>query len=268
MNPEKEAATPDFEARKREFFTNIGISVRQALKEHSKGGLWDRETGSSKRSWGNVSEHCLVEVARSSVLAEALNLPGEIQTQLITAAAVHDAFKKREKEIASAANLSWDGFEQASTEFKKQLQEAGFDETVIGLAHSVGHGSLLAMEEILAKDELTPEDIATLAMHYIDDYTLGSGWTTPVETRENGERINNLDKRIDSTELNPRYALLNEEGRQHLHGESSFEAQRRIGHLVEQRIAALLAERSGQTVDPLELPEWIDQEIRQRINNP
>lgn len=248
--------------KKRQYFIKIGLQMREALKLHKKAGLWERRNG--ERDWGNVSEHCLVEVARVDVLADKLKLPDDIREDLKTAAALHDFFKKGEKEIITSGGISWDSFEKASEESMRQMQEAGFNERTVRLANSVGHGSLVETQSILSKESLSPEEVAYLILHYVDDYTIGSEWVSPAEDVED-KSINDLDRRVDKNEANERYAILNEEGRARLAGETVFEAQRRIGHLVEERLASLIAETTGQAVPAKELPQFIDEEIRSRI---
>ncbi|OGG50020.1 hypothetical protein A2763_03690 [Candidatus Kaiserbacteria bacterium RIFCSPHIGHO2_01_FULL_54_36] len=250
---------------KTRFFSRLAVEIREALKLHKKAGLWERKDG--KRDWGNVSEHCLVEVARTDVFADMLNLPDDLKEDLRVAAALHDFFKKGEKEIVTKKGLSWDAFEAASEESTRQMREEGFSERIVHLANSSGHTSFLETEDILRKESLSQEDVAYLVQHYVDDYTLGSGWTAPAEITADGRHINDLDRRIDATEPNPRYAQLNEEGRAKFGGETVFEAQRRIGNAVEARLARLTNENSGQSIHPKDLPQLIDKEIRKRIQS-
>lgn len=255
-NPEQ------FIDKKRQYFVNLGLRMRGALKLHKKAGLWERKE--SIRDWGNVSEHCLVEVARVDVLAEKLNLSNDIRKNLNVAAALHDFFKKGEKEIISSEGLSWDSFEKASKESTRQIREAGFNEKIVRLVNSGGHGSLIETENILNKESLSPEDVAYLILHYVDDYTIGSDWVNPVEGIGD-KQINDLDQRVDKNETNQRYARLNEEGKTRFSGETTFEAQRRIGHLVEKKIASLFTKNTGQTIYAKELPQFIDAEIQSKI---
>lgn len=257
-NPEQ------FIDKKRQYFVGLGLRMREALRLHKKAGLWERKDGN--RDWGSVSEHCLVEVARVDILADKLNLPEDIRKNLNTAAALHDFFKKGEKEIVTSEGLSWDSFEKASEESTRQMREAGFNERIIRLANSIGHGSLVETESILNKESLSSEDVAYLVLHYVDDYTIGSDWANPIENIDD-KQINDLDRRVDKNKANQRYARLNEEGRTKLSGETAFEAQRRIGHLVEEKLATLIAvaENTDQIIDPKELPQFIDREIQSKI---
>ncbi len=254
-----------FNNKKRRYFIRLGLSVREALKLHKKVGLWERKD--SKRDWGNVSEHCLAEAARVDVLADKLGLSDEIKRDLVVAAAVHDFFKKGEKEIVSTEGLTWDSFEKATEESTRQMREAGFSERIVRLANAVGHDSLKETETILKEEQLTQENTAYLVLHYVDDYAIGSDWADPAEMSSDCNKINSFDKRIDSNEANPRYARLNEGGREYFNGETTFEAQRRIGHLVEEKLTTLLSEKTGQIIDPKELPQLIDAEIKKEIEN-
>lgn len=249
--------------KKRRYFTQLGLQMRKALELHKEAGLWQRKEG--KRDWGNVSEHCLVEVARADVLADELNLPEDIKEDLKTAAALHDFFKKGEKEIVIAGGLDWNSFEKASYESTHQMQEAGFSERIIHLANSIGHGSLLETESILKKENLSSEDVAYLVLHYIDDYTIGSDWVKPAGKSLSGKYENDLERRMNNNENNSRYSLLNEEGKIQLGGEKTFEAQRRIGHLVEQKLFSFLTQIGAKITDAKDLPQYIDQKIRNKI---
>jgi hypothetical protein len=75
-----------------------------------------------------------------------------------------------------------------------------------------------------------------------------------------------LDRRIDKNESNPRYRQINEDGKLFFNGETAYQAQRRIGHMVEKRIAKLIELKSGEKIDPLKLPEIIDMEIKNKID--
>lgn len=248
--------------KKRQYFVKLGLQMREALKLHKKAGLWEKKEG--KREWGNVSEHCLVEAARVDVFADKLNLSEDLKHDLKIAAALHDFFKKGEKEIVTSEGLTWDSFDKATAESTRLMREAGFSERIVRLANSMGHDSLFETESIVKKESLSPEEIAYLILHYVDDYTIGSDWVEPLEN-VGDKQINNLDRRIDKNEANPRYARLNEEGRTKFAGETTFEAQRRIDYLVEERLASLIVEKTGQNISPKELPQFIEREIQSKI---
>lgn len=270
MSPESGGFNPeeDFEKRKREFFSRLAVRVKDAMKLHKEAGLWDRKDG--KRDWGNVSEHCLVEVARADVMANWLGLTSETKDNLMMAAALHDFYKSHEmkkvKDAMASGESNWDAFEESSKESQSLMRAAGFSESVIHLAQSVGHGSFLETEEILKKDALSEDDRAFLALHYIDEYTRGSDWASPAETLEGGKKINELDRRVDKNESNVNYRRLDEEGRVRFGGETTFQAQRRIGHDVEDRLAREVVSAGVSVEDSKDLPEMIDKEIHEKIS--
>jgi len=252
-----------FDAKKTRYFSALGLQMREALRLHKDIGLWKKVEG--KRDWGNVSEHCLVEVARARVLATKLGLGQDMVHDLETAAALHDFYKAQEKKIVTEGGLNWESFDKAAQQSDDHMRQAGFNEQVVRLAGSVGHTSLNETEKILAQPELPENDLAYLVLHYIDDYSVGSDWAQENSIGDDGVRRNNLDRRMDANDANKRYAVLNEEGRQHFDGRTSFEAQRQIGKVVEKRLAQLLTERTGKPVDPIELPELIDNTIKAQI---
>ncbi|MBI3624043.1 hypothetical protein HY218_00235 [Candidatus Saccharibacteria bacterium] len=252
---------PDFEAQKTDYFVQLGVHVQDALKLHKARGLWERDA-EGKRDWGNVSEHCLVEAARAREFGQLLGFEEGLIEDLITAAALHDFYKKDEKAIVTKQGLSWEAFEEASHESSEAIREAGFSDRIAWLVGAVGHGSLLDTKEILEETEPTPDQEAFLVMHYIDDYTVGSDWAEPASG------VSNFDIRMDKNEANERYRLLNEEGRPFFNGRTTFEIQRQLGHEIEARLVDMINVRSGQHVSPADLPVFIDDQIRTRIASP
>lgn len=252
----------NFGALKFKYFRNIGLEMRNALKMHKSEGLWDRVNG--KRDFGNVTEHCLVEAARVDILAEFLNLPDDIKRDLKIAATLHDFFKKKEKEIVTANGLSWESFEISSQKATEALRKGGFSERVIRLVNSVGHGSLIETEEILGKDLLSFEDKAFLIMHYVDDYTSGSDWVPQFDINTGKSA---LDMRMDKNEANPRYHQLNEDGKSHFNGETTFQAQRRIGNLVEEKLSTIISDLIHYSVARMLLSQIVDRSIRVKIDH-
>ena len=227
------------------------------MRLHRNEGLWDRIPGSSKRDWGNVTEHCLVETARVIVLADLLKLSDETKAELKLAAAMHDFFKKGEKQTVEAGGLNWASFEEASNRATAIMRENGISEGVVRLVNSVGHGSLLETEEILAKPELDENDLSYLVMHYVDDYTVQNTWVGEGDP---------LQDRMVANSSNARYAVLNEEGRAYFNGETSYEAQGRIGHAVEERPAQEIQRRAGIIILPRDTPHVVDNRISEAIN--
>lgn len=241
-----------FEQKKWAYFVKLGARASEWLQTHDTlGGLW--EGASRKERWTNVSQHCMVEAARAEVLADLLALSPQTKEQLFAAAILHDFNKKQEIEYTAAKGRTVESFDEIYEMSRQKLRGAGIGDTLIELADSVGHSSAEDMEEILAKDSLSEYDIARLAMHYLDDYTLNAEWASTFD----GEK-NDLDRRLDANDTNPKYKKLFDSGR--------YALQRSVGGLVETKLAELIKERSGQEVAAKLLPETIDERLKQRID--
>lgn len=260
-----EISSQEFTDKRRAYFFKLGLEVKEALKLHKIAGLWDRKEG--KRDWGDVSRHCLVEVARVSIFADLLGLSRETKKDLMTAAALHDFFKKGEKEILSHRGLTWDSFEKSAEETDSLMRKAGFGNSVVRLVNAIGHGrprSILEAEQLLEKP-LSEQNIAFLVIHYVDAYTVGSDWIQQYEISSDGKRINDMDRRYQKMGQDPRLVQLNKEGKKYFQGESLLSAQLRVGHLVETKLADLVSQKLKTPVNPLELPDFIDKELYTRI---
>lgn len=262
--------TAEFKAKKRQFFLRLGLQDREVLKMHKDFGLWEQDEKGEK-SWQNVSEHCLVESARAEVFAEKLQLSEKTKRDLKLAAALHDFYKKEDieatKKTLKEGGLMWPMLKKQAEKELQVMHSRGIDQSVIRIKESVGGEpwTIEAITQILEKQEpLSDEDVACLVLHYIDDYTQGTHWALPMEINSDGKKINELDRRYDKNEANPNYKKLDLEGINE-RGETIHQAGRRIGHEVEAKIAQMLQEKSGVRVDPLDLPEFIDNELRSEI---
>lgn len=255
--------TDAFLERKTAYFSGLALQEKEALRLHRSEGLWQR-TEDGDRDWGNVTEHCLVEAARVQIFAQILGFDESLTSDLMTAAALHDYFKKGEKEVLEQKGLSWDAYSEAQEIAKTKLAEAGFNERIINLVGSVGHETSPEAEAIASQDSFSENNLAYLVMHYVDDYTINSDWVNSARG-VGSQRENDLDARMDKNEANPRYARFNEEGREHFDGETAYSVQRRVGHLVEDRLADIISRKTGRSINPLDLPEFIDNVLKQRI---
>lgn len=251
-----------FEKQKRAFFSKLAVQEIVALRAHREEGLWQREKG--VRAWGNATEHCLVEAARAQVFSKLLGFEPDLASDLVAAAAVHDFYKKSEKELMENCGLSYSSYSKAQQLAAQELIAAGFRDRVVALAGAIGHSTLPKAEELLAKAELTADETAWLVMHYIDSYTIEADWAQAAEETD-GKKLNDLDRRMDKAENNPRYKLINEEGKAHFDGEAPYTVQRRVGHQIEERLAQIIANKAGLEVEPLELPTFIDSLLSQKI---
>lgn len=257
-----------FESKKREYFQNLALQNYSVFKSHAKEGLWVK-TSDGKRDWGNMSEHCLVEVARVGVIADILNFSDGTKQKLQQAAALHDIGKKRQKDLVAKVGLSFESFDKAAIELQAFISELGFDKDIAEIAGACGHEPLLAtILPILEKPEAERNEveIAQLVMFYVDNYTINSDWVTPAETTPEDQTINDQDRRNKKNENNPRYERLNEEGRKYFNGRTSYETQLATGKKIEHFIASIYEQKSGTNTNALDLPEIVDNEIRRRIS--
>ena len=251
--------------KKTNYFAKVGLRALDAMHLHKDQGLWERVDG--KRDWGNVSEHCLVEAARVEVFADLLELPADLKKDLTKAAAVHDFYKKAEVAKLRANGTSWEAYADAQVEAKAIMDASPLNERTIYLATAVGHETLGEAETLLAKPTLDPTETAWLVMHYVDDYTIDAKPAAPA-VNEGGMIKNDLRRRMDrnreQAQPGAKYHNIHLSGVEHL-GELTFDAQERIGLLVEARIAQLISEATGQEIAPTSLPEYIDHELADKI---
>lgn len=219
-------------------------------------------------------QHCMVEAARARVLGDMLGLNEASVHDLEKAALLHDSYKGQEVRIMRENGPSWESYDFAQAMARLSWEVHGrYSKEVMDIAGSVAHESLQQMEELLAipAAELTDTQKMMLAMHYLDDYTVEFDWATPA-----GEDGNDLDRRMAKNENNERYRSLNETGLQYFGyeqdgvyvPETAYQAQRRIGHLVENRLAELVSEANNLpegSFSPLDMPIIIDNQIKQNL---
>lgn len=277
MNERIDSLPPEeLELQKRKFFSSLALKHRKTLELHKgPGDLWEK-TAEKKRDWGNVSEHCLVETARVEVLAELLKLPAELKRELETAAVLHDYNKKHEIKKTRAATASGnkvlETIEPTRQQGRARLTEENFSQNVVDISESAGGypDTLVQIHEILQKEKMTNKDIAMLIMNYVDAYTRNADWVTASATNETGP-INDIDRRTNLILSNPSYVKTEEEAREMLKKFPSFqnkygaEVWADLCHETEKRMTSLIAERSGTTIEPLRLPEHVDEMIKEKI---
>ncbi len=219
-------------------------------------------------------QHCLVEAARVRVMGGMLRLEESDIAKLEKAAMLHDSFKARETKIMRESGPTWDSYEQAQAAARKAWEDSGLFETdVMDIAGSVAHEFIDEMYAILGKPDtdLTVMDKMRLVMHYADDYTFNSRWSEPA-----GEDGGEIDRRCLKNEQNTRYASLNQTGLDHFGyvdrgvfiPETTYQAQRRSGHMVEERLAGLICAANGLSdgaINPLDLPVVVDNQIKYEL---
>jgi len=109
------------------------------------------ENGQLVEDWSNVYQHCRLEGEIAEYLAKELKLSEQDTYDLVSAAILHDWFKRVERTTENYdTTYSYDG-----------LKELGISEKVCDIAHSVGHSTLPWIE--------TSTDSLRKVMHFIDD---------------------------------------------------------------------------------------------------
>jgi len=257
---------PDFEAKKRKYFSALGIKLKEALKLHKEFGLL-KQNPAGKKEWGNVSEHCLAVAARTRALAKLIGLSESTTDDVVLAAGAHDFYKKSQIEkTPKGVALSMQDYLDSEKEAGVELAKAGFSQKIIDYSGSIGSGSVPKIQNILnAQEGQSEQAIASLIIHYVDDYTIDTEWVKPAEVNPQGEKINDLNRRITKARNNPKYKSIDEEGRAYFNGKTSLEAQEETGQEVEKFLAARLAKLTGIKVGPKDLPAIIDQEIKKEV---
>lgn len=144
----------------------------------------------------------------------------------MTAAALHDFFKKREREILGSGGLTYEGFKKSAKETDLRIHNAGFSDSVVRLVNAIGNGrpESIAEAERLLGEPLSEQNIAFLVMHYVDTCTVGGDWAQPSEISTDGKRINDIDRRYKKMKHDPRLIQLDEKGGEYFQGEKLLSA--------------------------------------------
>jgi hypothetical protein len=247
-----------FESKRLSYFASIAVRHRELLALHREAGQTQRdaetygvdEEGKPKR-WGDPTEHCLVEAAASEILSDMIGLSEKDKDDFFQAAFVHDYRKKGE--IEELRGVKDPALVEASYKKTKDiLRKKGVSDEVVDLIETVAHTSLPQFAELNDQNELVLKEgvpLVSMVMHYLDDVTKGSDLVP-------------FDERIDFLESRTHLYPYNEEGRALWGGRTFFEAQRQVGHLIEERLAKLAG-----VADPKQLPLVIRDKLVERINN-
>src|SRR5207249_689898 len=141
---------------------------------------------------------------------------------------------------------------ESEHEAEWELIKANITPQIIRYVGSVGciPSNLNGMDIILKKDTQSEEDIASLVMHYVDNHTINSEWSTDTETLPNGNRINDLNRRIEKDRQNPKYQKINEEGKEYFEGKTSYEMLESVVEAIELYLVKMIKEKTGQNIDP------------------
>jgi hypothetical protein len=254
----------EFEINKREYFFRLGLETRAALRLHrNEGGLWDRRDDDPKRErdWGNVSEHTMVVAARCEVLADFLELSPQVKQGLLLAAQAHDFYKKHFVELTKNSPDPRSSTLISEQESAEIVQKSGLPVETIEIFGFLSDTNILEEAKIAGQSVLSELDLAKLVLCYTDQISLNSEWIESMDSEGN----NNLDRRVLRNDSNPKYVQNSEEWRRDLGGESLHEALRRVGHLAENRLTEILNTKLDNPIEPSRLPEFIDENIKQRI---
>lgn len=258
------------------YWSRVGIGVRKGLKMHQLSGQL-----SPDHSWRNVTEHCLVQVARAEVLARWIGLPEDIIADIKKAEILEDFSKKQEIESTRQAEEKGESplqaYKKHTVEAVSLLRKAGFSKSVIYFASAPGGHveQLLETRKILCKDTLNNKDWGYLLTHIVDDYSVRSDCVRPSEKAPSifpiGRR-NIIDFKSEENRNNPAYKKILAEIGEELkatpfEGKHNQDVMVAVSHGIERRLAQRIFKRTGEIVNPFEIPELVDQEIREAIEN-
>ena len=263
--------------KKTGYFAKLALSVLRGMRMHKNpGGLWERRDG--KRDWGNVSEHCLVVVARVDALGDMLRLSTRTKRELKLGACLHDYHKKHEVlAMKASVHAGGDGMDVSNTADgagAMKLRAAGWSDSIVEIATGCGGKppEVFAMDDVLEKEFWDDHDLARLILHYVDGYTCDSNWVQPAVEREDGTRMNEVDRRTAKNLTNSTYQKQNLrlvpffDELPKFRGRGAIENEGIVCHMIEQRLSAVIADANkGVAIDPLDIPEMVDNVIRERM---
>lgn len=191
MAPETRERTPT--ENKTIYWAKMALSVRNALLMHRVSDQMTKDPKTRERPWGNITEHCLVEVARVEVLGRWIGLPEDLVLDMKRGAILHDFPKRQEIEATREANQNGTSplaaVKKVQAESEQILIDAGFDERVRRLASGSGYApQIIEAQRILDKSFLSDDDWACLIVHYIDDCSIGSDGSNQARQMQQAEK--------------------------------------------------------------------------------
>ncbi len=252
------------------FWAGVGLRVREGMRMHQLTGQLEK----GANSWRNVTEHCLVQTARSEVLGNLIGLPEDLVQDMRVAAMLHDFDKKQEITVTKEANRSGISpllsVRAEHIRAELLLERHNFSDRVIRLAGASGVNvpQLVQAQRILDQNSLSDEDLAWLVIHYVDDCSIGADW---VKRSQEGRNI--IDFRMEQNKSKPDYVRISQEIRQQLlnhpklGGMNIFDAAAFVDRQIEERLAQKIVGKTGENINPLKIPELVDQKIRESIEN-
>ncbi|MBI2444539.1 MAG: hypothetical protein HYV42_04845 [Candidatus Magasanikbacteria bacterium] len=239
---------------------------------HQAEGLLEKKPDKTRKHM--APEHMITVMSGCKALGRLLNLPEADCQDLVLIGGLHDVNKDIEFRMVRAtiedpkAGYGQLGHDLSGTVSAQKLRFAGVPERIINIHDKSGHASCPEIEALLQKKgdnkDLTKDEIKLLVFHYIDDVVTNPNIIDPqITSGEQGDRLNALDRRCIQNEKNSTYTKYNEAWRndpRNRTGETAFQMQRRVGHLVETRLAQMI-----KLDDPLRLPELIYQQMQKDV---
>ena len=175
------------------------------------------QKGNLVKDWTNVYQHCKTEGFVAAIMSNLLKLSKEESDILIKAAILHDWYKRNERERAD--KKGFEEYVKSEKDSYNELIKLEVDKRVVDVAHSVGS---LSLNKIIDST-----DFLKRLMHYIDDICLG-------------DKIVEVDERIDYLENQEKYHELNESGRKVFSGKTYFKVQREVAKQIQTEIESKL----------------------------
>jgi len=200
-------------------------------------------------SWQQVFHHCLSEALTVDVLVRHVNValtsrnkPQLPWSEMVSAAFLHDSYKRHEIEKLNNQPANMKLFYQTDKEQHEWLLELGYDSSIVSLLDGFGNNAALR----IYRDEGV--DLTLRLLHYVDDIT-------------KEDKVVTLEERIAALEINPRYSAQNEWSRRLFGGLSLYQAERVINSKTEADLSELIG-----LYDQSLITAWIQEkrEIRLR----
>lgn len=208
---------------------------------------------SSREIWRNVSEHCLAEAVLTDVLAEELKLPNDERHTIVSAAILHDWYKKHEQVGMRVAK-------QAGTYSLATL------DVLTAESHTILRDQFHIPEEVIELSSSNvsptadgPQSLDAKVLWYVDAILTGT------DVVRIPDRFDDLERGWTGKEVSEARATANlafsDAYKEQYAGRSLYEVQRQLG----QSIGRELADRVGYTGNPDDLPLYLKEKIEARI---
>ena len=117
-----------YKEKKAYFWAQMALSVRNAIKMHQASGQMTKDPETHKRPWGNITEHCLVQVARVETLGKCIGLLNPVIAEMRVGVVLHDFHKKQD--IIATRQAIQDGNSPLAAVRAEWKKGDGFSNTV------------------------------------------------------------------------------------------------------------------------------------------